>query len=185
MESRLKEKYRSEVVPHVMKELGLKNTMMVPRLSKICVNRGVGCATADNKMITTALSELSIICGQKAMASKSKKSISNFKLRSGVDIGCVVTLRGDIMYEFLDRLISIVLPRSRDFDGVSKSGFDSNGNYNLGIREQTIFPEINMNDVVKIIGMNISFVFSNNNNHNNKVNMAYAVLKEFGFPFRK
>jgi len=176
---RLKEKYLKEIVPSLKKELGLKNDMAVPKLVKICINQGVGCATADKKIFDTIFTELGNIAGQKPIAKVAKKSISNFKLREGVNIGCMVTLRRNTMYEFFDRLVNIVLPRVRDFNGVSKDAFDNGGVYNLGIKEQIIFPEIVIDKVVKILGMNISIVTNTTDK-----NKAYCLLKSLGMPFR-
>jgi large subunit ribosomal protein L5 len=153
--------------------------MQVPQLTKICVNQGVGDAVTDKKMIESAINEMSTITGQKAVSTKSKKDISNFKLRAGVPIGVRVTLRGDKMYEFLDRLISVALPRIRDFKGINDKGFDGRGNYTLGITEQIIFPEIDIDKVNKITGMDITFVTTAP-----KDNEALELLKEFGMPFK-
>ena len=176
---RLKEKYLKEIVPSLKKDLGLKNDMAVPKLVKICINKGVGCATADKKIFETIFNELGDITGQIPIAKTAKKSISNFKLREGVNIGCMVTLRGNKMYEFFDRVVNIALPRVRDFNGVSKDAFDNGGVYNLGIKEQIIFPEIVIDKVVKIIGMNISIV----TNTKDKVK-AFSLLKSLGMPFK-
>jgi len=175
---RLIEKYRKEVAPALMKQFEYKSVMQVPRLQKIVLNQGLGAAVADKRLVETALSEMSIIAGQKAVATKSKKDISNFKLRKGMPIGIKVTLRGERMYEFLDRLISISLPRIRDFKGVNAKGFDGRGNYTLGVTEQIIFPEIDIDKVSKINGMDITFVTSAPTDSE-----AYALLKEFGMPF--
>jgi large subunit ribosomal protein L5 len=177
---RLKDKYRSEVVPALMKEFSFKSAMQVPKLEKICLNQGLGIAVSDKKLLEGAVSEMSIIAGQKAVATKSKKDISNFKLRKGVPIGARVTLRGDRMYEFLDRLISVSLPRIRDFRGINNKGFDGRGNYTLGVTEQIIFPEIDIDKVNKILGMDITFV---TNTENDKE--AFALLRELGIPFKK
>jgi large subunit ribosomal protein L5 len=177
--TRLKDKYRTEIVPALQKQFNYKSPMQVPRLKKICINQGIGAAVSDKKLIDSAINELTIITGQKAVPTKSRLDISNFKLRKGVPIGVRVTLRGDKMYEFLDRLISAALPRIRDFKGVSEKGFDGRGNYTLGITEQIIFPEINIDKVNKILGMDITFVTSAPTNEE-----AYALLKEFGIPFR-
>jgi len=176
---RLKAVYRKEVVPALQKKFEYSSPMQVPVLKKICLNQGVGAAVADKKLIDAAMNEMSIISGQKAVATKSKKDISNFKLRKGVPIGVRVTLRGDRMYEFLDRLISVALPRIRDFRGINEKGFDGYGNYTLGVTEQIIFPEIVIDKVSKIMGMDITFVTSAKNNEE-----ALALLKEFGLPFK-
>src|SRR3990172_1841081 len=176
---RLKEKYRKEVVPALQKEFNFKSSMQVPVLQKICINQGVGDAVADKKLIEAAINEMTAVTGQKAVATYSKKDISNFKLRKGVPIGVRVTLRGNIMYEFLDRLVAASLPRIRDFKGVNEKGFDGHGNYTLGITEQIIFPEIDIDKVGKINGMDITFVTSTKDD-----NEAFALLREFGFPFK-
>lgn len=177
---RLKMKYFKEIVPTLQKEFDFKSPMRVPRLKKIAINQGVGDAVADRKIIEGALNEMAVITGQKPIATLAKKDISNFKVRKGVPVGVKVTLRSDRMYEFLDRLISAALPRIRDFRGVSKHGFDGRGNYTLGITEQIIFPEINIDKVNKVRGMDITFVTSARNNAE-----AYALLREFGMPFKK
>ncbi|MFQ3580257.1 MAG: 50S ribosomal protein L5 [Bacteroidales bacterium] len=174
----LKTKYRTEIIPKLMKEFGYKSPMQVPVLKKIVINQGIGKAVADKKMIETAIQELSIISGQKAVATKSKKDISNFKLRKGMPIGVMVTLRNDKMYEFMERLISAALPRIRDFQGV-KDNFDKKGNYTLGITEQIIFPEIEIDKITNILGMDITFVTSARTDKE-----GYALLKEFGIPFK-
>lgn len=176
---RLKDKYRSEIVKNLRDKFQYKSIMQVPRLTKICVNQGVGDAVADKKLIEYAITEMSNITGQKAVSTKSRKDISNFKLRAGVPIGVRVTLRGDRMYEFLDRLISVSLPRIRDFRGVNDKGFDGRGNYTLGVTEQIIFPEIDIDKVNKIAGMDITFVTTAK-----KDNEAMELLKEFGIPFK-
>ncbi|MFZ5553643.1 MAG: 50S ribosomal protein L5 [Bacteroidota bacterium] len=177
---RLKEKYKKEVVPSLHKKFNYKSTMQIPRISKICINQGLGDAVADKKLVESALKELSIITGQKAVPTHSKKDISNFKLRKGVAIGARVTLRGDVMYEFLDRLISVALPRTRDFRGISPKGFDGRGNFTFGVKEHIIFPEIDIDKVNKILGMDITFVTTANSNEE-----ALSLLTEFGFPFSK
>jgi large subunit ribosomal protein L5 len=177
--TRLKDKYKNEVVPALQKQFNYKSSMQVPVLKKICINQGIGAAVSDKKLIDSAITELTTITGQKAVSTKSRIDISNFKLRKGVPIGVRVTLRGEKMYEFLDRLISAALPRIRDFKGVSEKGFDGRGNYTLGVTEQIIFPEINIDKVNKIMGMDITFVTSAPSNEE-----AYALLKEFGIPFR-
>ncbi|HAD98798.1 MAG TPA: 50S ribosomal protein L5 [Cryomorphaceae bacterium] len=176
----LKEKYRKEVVPALKEELGYKNVMEVPRLKKVVLSQGIGAATADKKLIEYAVDEMSRISGQKAIATYSKKDISNFKLRKGMPIGAKVTLRGDKMYEFLERLIWAALPSIRDFNGIKKNGFDGRGNYTLGITEQIIFPEIDIDKVNRIAGMDITFVTSANTDKE-----AKALLEKFGLPFKK
>ncbi|HRP34011.1 MAG TPA: 50S ribosomal protein L5 [Agriterribacter sp.] len=176
---RLADKYKKEVVPALMKRFAYKSVMQVPYLEKICLNRGVNGAVNDKKLVDIAVEELSTITGQKAVATSSKKDISNFKLRKGVPIGARVTLRGVKMYEFLDRLIAASLPRVRDFKGINEKAFDGRGNYTLGVTEQIIFPEIDIDKVNKITGMDITFVTSANTNEE-----AYELLKELGMPFR-
>jgi large subunit ribosomal protein L5 len=176
---RLADKYKNEVVPTLVKKFGYKNVMQAPKLEKICVNRGVNGAVADKKIVEISVEELSNITGQKAVSTMSKKDISNFKLRKGMPIGARVTLRGERMYEFLDRLVSVALPRVRDFKGISEKAFDGRGNYTLGITEQIIFPEIDIDKVNKITGMDITFVTSAKNNQE-----AYELLKELGMPFK-
>ena len=156
--SRLKTKYNDEIIPSLMETLKFKSIMQVPKIKKISVNQGLGAAVNDKKLIQFSVDELTQITGQKAVATKAKKSISNFKLREGMPIGAKVTLRGNMMYEFLDRLISVALPRVRDFRGLSSKGFDKNGNYTLGIKEQIIFPEISIDKINKLTGMNITIV---------------------------
>jgi large subunit ribosomal protein L5 len=175
----LKVKYQTEIVGALQNEFSYKSKMQVPKLEKICINQGIGAAVSDKKMIESAIVEMTTIVGQKAVATKSKKDISNFKLRKGVPIGVRVTLRGDKMYEFLERLINVALPRIRDFRGINDKGFDGNGNYTLGVTEQIIFPEINIDKVTKIMGMDITFV---TNAPTDKE--AYSLLKEFGLPFK-
>jgi large subunit ribosomal protein L5 len=177
---RLKERYQAEIAPAISKEFEIKNPMAVPRLEKIVINMGMGEAIANNKILDTAADELRAITGQKPVITKAKKSIASFKLRQGMPIGVMVTLRGDRMYEFLDRLVSIALPRVRDFRGVSPKAFDGRGNYTLGIREQLIFPEIDFNKVDKTRGMNISIVTSARNDE-----QARSLLKALGMPFRQ
>ena len=179
-ESRLKKEYKSTIAKTLMDNHGLKNIMQVPRLEKIIISKGLGLAVADKKVIDNALEELTLISGQKAIATKSKKDISNFKLRKGMPIGAKVTLRRDRMFEFLDRLITAALPRVRDFQGIKTSGFDGRGNYNLGIAEQIIFPEINIDKINKISGMDITFVTSTEND-----NLAKSLLIQLGLPFKK
>ena len=176
---RLKEKYLKEVVPALMKQFDYKSPMQVPRINKICVNQGLGIANTDRKFIETGISEMTMITGQKAVPTKSRKDISNFKLRRGNPIGVRVTLRGEKMYDFLDRLISVALPRVRDFRGVNDKGFDGRGNYTLGVAEQIIFPEIDIDNVSRINGLDITFVTSARNDRE-----AHALLKEFGIPFK-
>ncbi|NTW48727.1 MAG: 50S ribosomal protein L5 [Chlorobiales bacterium] len=177
---RLEIKYSSEVVKKLSEQFKYKNTMMVPRLKKISINVGVGEATQDPKLLDNAIKELTTISGQKPEIRKSKKAISNFKLRENQPIGCRVTLRRAKMYEFMDRLVALAIPRIRDFKGVSDNSFDGRGNYTLGIREQIIFPEIDIDKVPRITGMDITFVTSANTDEE-----AYALLKELGVPFRK
>lgn len=176
---RLKEKYKNEVAPALVKEFKYKSSMQVPVLKKIAINQGIGVGVGDKKIIEAAIQELGLITGQKAVATKSKKDISNFKLRKGMPIGARVTLRGDIMFEFLDRLVSVALPRIRDFRGINPKGFDGKGNYTMGVTEQIIFPEIDIDKVNKILGMDITFVTSANTDEE-----AKALLKELGLPFR-
>lgn len=177
---RLANKYKQEVVPALMKRFSYGSVMEVPRLEKICLNRGVNGAVTDKKLIDVALDELTTITGQKAVATMSKKDISNFKLRKNMPIGARVTLRGVKMYEFLDRLIATALPRVRDFKGISEKAFDGRGNYTLGVTEQIIFPEIDIDKVNKITGMDITFVTTAGTNEE-----AFELLKEMGMPFRK
>jgi len=176
---RLKKKYSDEIVPALMQEFHFKNQMQVPKLLKISLNQGLGAAITDKKIIESAIEEMSMIAGQKAVPTKSKKDISNFKLRRGMPIGVRVTLRGDRMYEFLDRLVAVSLPRIRDFKGVNEKGFDGRGNYSLGVPEQIIFPEINIDKVNRISGLDITFVTSANTDKE-----AFALLREFGVPFK-
>lgn len=175
----LKRKYQDEIVPALMKEFGYTSVMQVPRLSKIVINQGVGQAVADKKLIDTAQEELTLIAGQKAVQTLSKKDISNFKLRKKMPIGTKVTLRHDRMYEFLERLINAALPRIRDFKGVMAK-FDGHGNYTMGISEHIIFPEVDIDKISKILGLEITFVTSANNDEE-----GFALLREFGLPFRK
>jgi len=176
---RLAEKYKKEVVPALMKKFSYKAVMQAPRLTKICLNRGVNGAVADKKLIDISIDELAMITGQKAVATMSKKDVSNFKLRKDMPIGVKVTLRGVNMYEFLDRLVSVSLPRVRDFKGISDKSFDGRGNYTLGVTEQIIFPEIDIDKVNKITGMDITFVTTANTNEE-----AFELLKELGMPFK-
>jgi large subunit ribosomal protein L5 len=175
---RLKQKYQAEVLPAMMKEFGYKNSMQVPRLEKIIVNVGLGEATQNIKALDTTVAEVIAITGQKPVVTRAKKSIANFKLREGVPIGCMVTLRQDRMYEFLDRLIHVALPRVRDFKGVSDRSFDGRGNYSLGLREQIIFPEIQVDKVEKTRGMTVSFVTTAKSD-----NEGRTLLKLLGMPF--
>ena len=177
--ARLKNKYSEEVVPALMKEFQYKSSMQVPRLVKISLNQGIGSAITDKKQIDNGIEEMTMIAGQKAVATKSRKDISNFKLRKGMPVGVRVTLRGDRMYEFIDRLISVSIPRIRDFRGNNDKGFDGKGNYTFGITEQLIFPEINIDKLSKISGMDITFVTTATNDKE-----ALALLKEFGLPFK-
>jgi large subunit ribosomal protein L5 len=176
---RLAGKYKQEVIPALMKKFGYKSIMQAPRLEKICLNRGVNGAVSDKKLVDIAVDELTTISGQKAVATFSKKDISNFKLRKNMPIGARVTLRGVKMYEFLDRLIAVSLPRVRDFKGVNDKAFDGRGNYTLGVTEQIIFPEIDIDKVNKITGMDITFVTTANTNEE-----AYELLRELGMPFK-
>lgn len=180
MAARLKERYQKEVSPAIAKEFEIKNPMAIPRVEKIVINMGMGEAIANNKVLDTAADELRAITGQKPVITKAKKSIASFKLRQGMPIGVMATLRGDRMYEFLDRLVSIALPRVRDFRGVSPKAFDGRGNYTIGVREQLIFPEIDFNKVDKLRGMNISIVTTAQNDE-----QARALLKGLGMPFRQ
>ncbi len=174
----LKSQYKEQVIPALMKEFGYTSVMQTPKLEKIVVNQGIGDAVADKKLIEIAIKEISTITGQKAVPTYSKKDISNFKLRKKMPIGVMVTLRGDKMYEFLERLVRVALPRIRDFNGIGGK-LDGRGNYTLGVTEQIIFPEINIENINKINGMNITFVTSGKTDEE-----AYALLKEFGLPFK-
>jgi large subunit ribosomal protein L5 len=176
---RLKEKYTSDVVPVLKDKFGYKNVMEIPKLQKICINQGVGAAVSDKKLVDAAVDEITKVVGQKACPTFSKKSISNFKLREKMPIGARVTLRGDKMYEFLERFISISLPRVRDFQGLKVKGFDGRGNYNMGITEQIIFPEIDIDKVNKITGMDITFVTNAKTDEE-----CFEMLKAFGMPFQ-
>ena len=175
---RLLKKYRDEVVPALMKKFGYKSVMQVPRLVKICLNQGVKGSVSDKKMIDDAVNEMTLVTGQKAIPTMSKKDISNFKLRKNMPIGCRVTLRNVNMFEFLDRFISVSLPRVRDFKGVNEKSFDGRGNYTMGITEQIIYPEINIDKLPRISGMDITFVTTAKTNEE-----AYELLKEMGMPF--
>lgn len=176
---RLADKYTKEVVPALMKKFAYKTVMQAPKLEKICINRGVNGAVTDKKLVDIAVEELNMITGQKAVPTLSKKDISNFKLRKGMPIGARVTLRGEKMFEFLDRLVSVALPRVRDFKGISDKAFDGRGNYTLGVTEQIIFPEIDIDKVNKITGLDITFVTTAGTNEE-----AYELLKELGMPFK-
>jgi large subunit ribosomal protein L5 len=176
---RLKEKYTKELVLTLKAQMQYKSVMQVPKLERICINQGVGAAVSDKKLIATAIEELSAIAGQRAIPTKAKKAISNFKLREGMPIGATVTLRGGKMYEFLDRLITLALPRVRDFKGISTKSFDGRGNYTLGVREQIIFPEISIDKVNRMVGMSITFVTNANCDQE-----AYQLLKALGMPFK-
>ena len=177
---RLKQDYKSRVVSTLRDEFGYKNVMQVPRITKIVISKGVGAAVADKKLIEHAVDEITAISGQKAVATISKKDVASFKLRKGMPIGVKVTLRGERMYEFLDRLVTSALPRVRDFGGIKANGFDGRGNYNLGINEQIIFPEINIDRVNKISGMDVSFVTTAETDKE-----AKSLLTELGVPFKK
>ncbi len=175
---RLKDKYLSEVVPALKTKFQYKSVMEVPKITKIVVNKGIGAAVADKKLVDVGVEELTTITGQKALATKSKNDISNFKLRAGVPIGAKVTLRGEKMYEFFDRLVTVALPRVRDFKGINDKGFDGRGNYTLGVKEQIIFPEISIDKVAKISGMDITFVTTAKSDEE-----SFELLKAFGMPF--
>ncbi len=178
MSTTLSKEYKERIVPALTKEFNYSTVMQVPRLKKIVINQGIGAATQDKKLIETSINELTAITGQKAVATLSRKDISNFKLRKKMPVGVMVTLRRDRMYEFLERLIRVALPRIRDFKGINAK-FDGRGNYTLGITEQIIFPEINIDSVSKMMGMNITFVTSANTDEE-----GYALLKQFGLPFK-
>ena len=175
---RVLEKYKAEVVPAMQSQFGYKNPMMMPKIVKVVINIGVGDAKADSKFIEAAVAELATISGQKPMVKKAKKSIANFKLREGTPVGCCVTLRGTRMWEFLDRLMNLTLARIKDFQGVSRTSFDGRGNYNLGLKEQLIFPEINYDKVVKLRGMNITIVTTAGTDEE-----AFVMLEKLGMPF--
>ncbi|MDX2135942.1 MAG: 50S ribosomal protein L5 [Saprospiraceae bacterium] len=177
---RLKTKYREQVAPSLMEQFQYKSIMQVPRLEKITINQGIGEATGDKKLVETAAQELTTITGQRAVTTRARLSVSNFKLREGMPIGVRVTLRGDRMYEFLDRFINVALPRVRDFRGINDKSFDGRGNYTMGITEHIIFPEIDIDKVNKIMGMDISFVTTAKTDAE-----AFALLKEMGMPFIK
>lgn len=179
MAARLKERYTSEVLPKIKQQYGITNTLAAPKLEKIVINMGVGDAVGDPRLMETAAAELAAITGQKASIRAAKKSISNFKLRQGLKIGCMVTLRGDRMYEFMDRLFNIAMPRIRDFRGTPTRSFDKFGNYTLGLREQTIFPEVDFDKVMKPRGMNITFVIKNSSS----AEQSRELLRGLGMPF--
>lgn len=177
---RIKEKYQNEVVPALMEKFQYKSIMQVPKIAKVAINKGIGAATADKKLVDVGVDELTIISGQKAVPTIAKKSVSNFKLREGMPIGARVTLRGDKMWEFIDRLIAVALPRVRDFRGINEKGFDGRGNYTLGVKEQIIFPEISIDKINRISGMDITFVTTAETDEE-----SYELLKAIGMPFRK
>lgn len=177
---RFKEKYLKEVVPALMEKFQYDSIMQVPKVEKISINKGIGAATADKKLVDVGVEELTAISGQKAVATIAKKSVSNFKLREGMPIGARVTLRGEKMYEFIDRLVSVALPRVRDFRGINNKGFDGRGNYTLGVQEQIIFPEISIDKVGRITGLNITIVTSANTDEE-----SFELLKAMGLPFKK
>lgn len=176
--ARLKDIYNKDIVPALQEKFQFKSIMQVPRVTKICINRGIGAAVADKKLVDNGVEELTVITGQKAIATIAKKSVSNFKLREGMPIGAKVTLRGEKMYEFMDRLLTVALPRVRDFKGINDKGFDGRGNYTLGVKEQIIFPEISIDKIKGISGMDITFVTSAENDE-----QSYELLKAFGMPF--
>lgn len=180
MKPRLRVAFETELAGKLMEKHGYKNVMQIPKLTKICLNQGIGAGVADKKLVDTAVEEMSIIAGQRAVPTYSKKAISNFKLREDMPIGCRVTLRGDRMYEFLDRLVSVSLPRVRDFRGISDKGFDGRGNYSMGVPEQIIFPEIDIDKVSKINGMDITFVTTAKTDVE-----CHSLLTELGLPFTK
>ncbi|TVT41688.1 50S ribosomal protein L5 [Hymenobacter setariae] len=176
--ARLKDKYEKEVVPALQEKFQYKSVMQVPRITKICINRGIGAAVADKKLVDNGVEELTTITGQKAVPTIAKRSVSNFKLREGMPIGARVTLRGERMYEFMDRLLTVALPRVRDFKGINDKGFDGRGNYTLGVKEQIIFPEISIDKIKGISGMDITFVTTAENDE-----QSYELLRAFGMPF--
>ncbi|GAB3289275.1 50S ribosomal protein L5 [Hymenobacter humi] len=176
--ARLKDIYNKDVVPALQEKFQFKSIMQVPRITKICINRGIGAAVADKKLVDNGVEELTTITGQKAIATIAKRSVSNFKLREGMPIGAKVTLRGEKMYEFMDRLLTVALPRVRDFKGINDKGFDGRGNYTLGVKEQIIFPEISIDKIKGISGMDITFVTTAENDE-----QSYELLKAFGMPF--
>jgi large subunit ribosomal protein L5 len=177
---RIKDKYLYEVVPALMEKFQYKSIMQVPKISKVAINKGIGAATADKKLVDVGVEELTMISGQQAVPTIAKRSVSNFKLREGMPIGARVTLRGDKMYEFIDRLISVALPRVRDFRGINEKGFDGRGNYTLGVKEQIIFPEISIDKINRISGMDITFVTTAKTDEE-----SYELLKALGLPFRR
>lgn len=179
MSARLLERYRKEIIPAMQEKFGYKTPMQVPRVQKVVVNMGVGEAIADIKILDKAQEELALITGQRPMVRRSKQAIANFKIREGLPIGCKVTLRGSIMYEFLDRLLNVALPRIKDFRGVPADSFDQQGNYSLGLREQSVFPEIDIDKIQRIQGMDITIVTNAQNNQE-----AYELLRLFGMPFK-
>ena len=181
MKPRLKEKYQETIAPEMQEKYKYPNVMQIPRLDKIVVNMGVGDANVESRFLEMAVGELAIITGQQPNHRKAKKSISNFKLREGQLIGCAVTLRGHRMYEFMDRLFNMAMPRIRDFRGVPTKSFDKNGNYTLGLREQTIFPELNIDKIDRVRGMNITFVIKNSNSRDE----SFDLLQKFGLPFQQ
>ena len=176
--ARLKDIYKKDIVPALQEKFQFKSIMQVPRVTKICINRGIGAAVADKKLVDNGVEELTVITGQKAIATIAKKSVSNFKLREGMPIGAKVTLRGEKMYEFMNRLLTVALPRVRDFKGINDKGFDGRGNYTLGVKEQIIFPEISIDKIKGISGMDITFVTNAENDE-----QSYELLKAFGMPF--
>jgi large subunit ribosomal protein L5 len=178
-EPRLRKKYKDQIIPQLMKDFGLENIMQVPKLERVVVNMGLGEAVQNAKLIESAVQELTAITGRKPIVTRAKKSIATFKLREGMPIGVMVTLRGEQMYDFVDRLVSIALPRTRDFKGISPKAFDGRGNYTLGIREQIVFPEINYDKIDRIKGMNVTFVTTAETDEQGR-----ALLKSFGMPFR-
>ncbi len=180
MAARLKELYEAKIRPEMRDQFKYENVMEVPRLEKIVVNMGIGDGQADPRMLESAMTELSSITGQKPSIRKARKSIANFKVREGANIGCMVTLRGQRMYEFMDRLLNIAIPRIRDFRGISPRSFDKSGNFTLGLREQTVFPEVNMDAVMRVRGMNVTFVIS----HARSADESRELLRRFGMPFR-
>ena len=178
-EPRLRKKYKEEIVPQLMKDFSFRNIMQVPKLERVIINMGLGEAVQNAKLIESAVEELTVITGRKPIVTRAKKSIASFKLREGMPIGVMVTLRGEQMYDFVDRLVSIALPRTRDFKGISPKAFDGRGNYTLGIREQIVFPEINYDKIDRIKGMNVTFVTTAETDEQGR-----ALLKSLGMPFR-
>jgi large subunit ribosomal protein L5 len=178
-EPRLRKKYKDEIIPQLMKEFSLRNVMQVPKLDRVVINMGLGEAVQNAKLIESAVEELTAITGRKPIVTRAKKSIATFKLREGMPIGVMVTLRGEQMYDFVDRLVSIALPRTRDFKGISPKAFDGRGNYTLGIREQIVFPEVNYDKIDRIKGMNVTFVTTAETDEQGR-----ALLKSLGMPFR-